>query len=979
MVVRRPSSPYQIGIKPRNPLRLRTFGGLWIEGAQPPVAPGPRRLGLLALVAAAGRRGISRERALGILWPEAEQELARHTLSQTLYSLKRDTGRDWIVAGTELRLDPAIGSDVGELQDALAAGDHEAAARLYSGVFLEGFYIPGAPEFERWVEDERARLRDAVTRAAEQAAVQADRKGDYAAAVRVWTRLTELDPLSARYAAGRMRVLAAAGDRASALDHARRHEALVRRELDADVDPAIRQLVLALKAERPSAPPVAGPRPASASVSAGAAPEPSLSSAPPDGAPERVSPGSRPRRATALLLGVALLLLLGVTVLRPGELRQTPFLAVGALRTPELGDTSSLGPMLRDMLATSLGGIDGMQVVANSRLVELTPPALVNEPGATADAARRAGATEVIEGELITEAGTLVLTLRRVDLGRGMVRKGYVVRAAERYALVDSAAATVARDLGLAPSALAIRDVRTSSPEAYLLYNEGLRAYYSFDSPGAYRLFNAALQRDSSFAMAAYYAWNISHFFMDAVTVQREFERMKRLATRTSERERLLIQAEAAVREAPIAVAAAIAETLTVRYPTDPDGHIQLGHVRHAQGDFAAAVASFERAVAIDSAAGATDSPYCRMCLALGHMTHSYMYWDSAGAAERAGRRLIALRPDDPRHWASLGEALLRQGRRAEAEAAVERSGTASLSLVQLTAALHRDLLRWSRLEVDRELLSDLLSPSLETRGDARWLLLLSLRDQGRLREGRALALENRIPGSTRRVQGLAPELILSATLLQGMGRPDSAAKLLHAEAQRVLASTGLPPGWRARDATWRLTLAGTAYAAAGDTAAVRRLADSIEVIGQESNFGRDPLLHHYLRGILLRQAGRHAEAVDQLRRALWSITDGYTQINLALARSLLALGRAADAIAVLRPAIHGGVDGSNTYTSRTELHEAMALAFERAAQPDSAAVHWRTVASAWRRADPELRAQYERARDAAPGTPARASSRSPQ
>ncbi|HJR36396.1 MAG TPA: BTAD domain-containing putative transcriptional regulator [Gemmatimonadales bacterium] len=961
-------------------MRLRTFGGLWIEGEQPPAALGPRRLGLLALVAASGRRGISRERALGILWPEAEQELARHTLSQTLYSLKRDTGRDWIVAGTELRLDPAIGSDVGELQDALAAGDHEAAARLYSGVFLEGFYVPGAPEFERWVEDERARFRDAVTRAAEQAAVQADRKGDYAAAVRVWTRLTELDPLSARYAAGRMRVLAAAGDRASALDHARRHEALVRRELDAEVDPAIRQLVLALKAERPSAPPVAGIRPVSASITAGAAPEPSLSNAPPDGEPERVSSRSRPRWVAALLLGVALLLVFGVTMLRPSKPRQIPFLAVGALRTPELGDTSSLGPMLRDMLATSLGEIDGMQVVANSRLVELTPPALANEPSATADAARRAGATEVMEGELITEAGQLVLTLRRVDLGSGMVRKGYVVRATERYALVDSAAATVARDLGLAPPALAVRDVRTSSPEAYLLYNEGLRAYYSFDSPGAYRLFNAALERDSSFAMAAYYAWNIGHFFMDAVTVQREFERMKRLAPRTSERERLMIQAEAARREAPIRVAVAIAETLAVRYPTDPDGHILLGHVRNGEGDLAGAVASFEKAIAIDSAAGSTTGPYCRMCLALGHMTHTYMWWDSAGAAERAGRRLIALRPDEPKHWASLGEALLRQGRRAEAEAAVERSGTGGLTLVQLNAALHRDLLRWSRLEeLDRELLSDLMSPSLEIRGDARWLLLLSLRDQGRLREGRALALENRIPESTRRVQGLGPELILSATLLQGMERPDSAAKLLHAEARRVLASTDRPPGWRARDATWRLTLAGTAYAAAGDTALVRRLADSVEVIGKGSNFGRDPLLHHYLRGIRLQHAGRHAEAVDQLRRSVWSVTDGYTQINLTLARSLLALGRAADAIAVLRPAIHGGVDGSNTYTSRTELHEAMALAFERAGQGDNAMVHWRTVESAWRRADPELRARYERARAAALGNPARASSRSPQ
>jgi hypothetical protein len=96
------------------------------------------------------------------------------------------------------------------------------------------------------------------------------------------------------------------------------------------------------------------------------------------------------------------------------------------------------------------------------------------------------------------------------------------------------------------------------------------------------------------------------------------------------------------------------------------------------------------------------------------------------------------------------------------------------------------------------------------------------------------------------------------------------------------------------------------------------------------------------------------------------SLTDGYTQINLALGRSLLALRRPAEAVAVLRPAIHGGVDGSNTYTSRTELHEAMAEAFEQAGNRDSAMAHYRTVEQAWRHADPEFAERYRRARAAA-------------
>jgi Tfp pilus assembly protein PilF len=83
----------------------------------------------------------------------------------------------------------------------------------------------------------------------------------------------------------------------------------------------------------------------------------------------------------------------------------------------------------------------------------------------------------------------------------------------------------------------------------------------------------------------------------------------------------------------------------------------------------------------------------------------------------------------------------------------------------------------------------------------------------------------------------------------------------------------------------------------------------------------------------------------------------------VALARSLLALRRYDEAIAVLRPAIHGGVDGSNTYTSRPELHEAMAQVFAQAGQPDSAAAHYRTVEQAWRQADPEFSERYRRAK----------------
>jgi len=140
-------------------------------------------------------------------------------------------------------------------------------------------------------------------------------------------------------------------------------------------------------------------------------------------------------------------------------------------------------------------------------------------------------------------------------------------------------------------------------------------------------------------------------------------------------------------------------------------------------------------------------------------------------------------------------------------------------------------------------------------------------------------------------------------------------------------------------------------------------MADSTEQIGKGSNWVRDLRLHHFLRGLLLQRQGHHAEAVEAFRRALVSTSDGFTRINLEMGKSLMAVGRAQEAIAILQPALRGGVDGSNSYVTHTELREALALAFELAGQRDSAVVHWRAVESAWRRADPQFRDRYQRAK----------------
>src|SRR5437870_5461633 len=235
-------------------LRLRTLGGLAVEGELPPAlgaATQRRPLALLALLALARDRGVSRDKLLAYLWPESSAEKARHLLNQALYSLRRDLTADELFLGSsELRLNPTVlPVDAREFEDAVDRGDAERAGALYAGPFLDGFFLSGAPEFEHWVETERARLARRAERALETLAGTATARGNHPAAVDWWRRLTALDPLSSRFAIGLMEALAAAGDRAGALRHARVHEQLVAQEPETSPDGRVAALVQRLRAE----------------------------------------------------------------------------------------------------------------------------------------------------------------------------------------------------------------------------------------------------------------------------------------------------------------------------------------------------------------------------------------------------------------------------------------------------------------------------------------------------------------------------------------------------------------------------------------------------------------------------------------------------------------------------------------------------------------------------------------------------------
>jgi len=229
-------------------LRLLTFGGLnLLVGGQATTgsATRRRRLALLALLAVARDRGLHRDKVQAYLWPESDTERARHGLNQLVYFQRRHLGSGELFLGKKtLRLNhDAITTDVWDFEDAVDAGAYEAAVRLYSGPCLDGFFLRGAPGFERWGEDQRTRLAGRCAQALGALAKAAAVNGDYHQAVAWWRRAADLNPFDTDAVLRLAEALVAMGDRAAAVRHAQHHEKLLRTELGLTPDPRVVQLI----------------------------------------------------------------------------------------------------------------------------------------------------------------------------------------------------------------------------------------------------------------------------------------------------------------------------------------------------------------------------------------------------------------------------------------------------------------------------------------------------------------------------------------------------------------------------------------------------------------------------------------------------------------------------------------------------------------------------------------------------------------
>jgi TolB-like protein/DNA-binding SARP family transcriptional activator len=500
---------------------LRVLGGLSLEDAAGPVtsrATQRRRLAMLAMLARAPQRTLSRDRLIAYLWPESDTEQARHLLSVALYEMRKGLAEELLVArGDEVVLDSErVRVDAEAFERALDGGEPETAVALYAGAFLDGFFLSDAPEFERWVEGERQRLehryRDALERVAEAHGAAGDARG----AVEAWRRVAALDPYSSRIALQLMRALATAGDRAGALQHARVHELLLREEFGTSPDAEVTALAERLREEPgvpPSSPPVApsAPPPPVREVEAEAPAEPAAAIPSTPAAPSLPpppAPPARPRRVRRLALAAVVggAVAVGGLWMAVGRQPETPSIAVLPFSDLSPGrDFEYFGEGLAEEILDALSRVEGLDVAARTSSFVLRQRGMdVVEVG------ERLRVRSVLEGSVRRSGDRLRVRVGLVDEGSGDYlwseeyerRMDDVLRMQDEITLAVVSALKgrlVERD-----SAQAIH-VATRDPQAYDLYLRGRAYWYRRTAEGfqgALASFRGAVARDPGYALA---------------------------------------------------------------------------------------------------------------------------------------------------------------------------------------------------------------------------------------------------------------------------------------------------------------------------------------------------------------------------------------------------------------------------------------------------------------------------------------------
>jgi adenylate cyclase len=490
-------------------IKFLTLGGLDLVradgGKLRSVLAQPKRIALLAYLAACSDATVrSRDSLLGVFWPDRDQDHARHALNQSLYVLRRALGAHVLQSqgdGVTVTRDH-LWCDVYAFNEALEDSRPRDALDLYRGDLLRGFFVSDAPDFERWVETERARLRSLAAGAAWSLAEREAARGDLRDASEWAKQATDLQPHDESAFRRFLTLLDGAGKRPEAIRALERFVARLRNELGLEPAPETVRLGEALRSSR------AETRPATAAGGGIVSSAPAMDSGvtgtllldrPPASRHRSAKPPGSPGDDPA-----------SGSPLEPPAQRAVESIAVlPFMDMSPNADQQYFGDGIAEELISALTTVDGLRVAARTSSFQFkgTTPDV-------RDIGRRLGVETVLEGSVRKSGDRLRITAQLVSAADGfhIWSETYDRELEDVFAIQDEIAGSISDRVRTALTATHPSSVdqplikhHTESLAAYKLYLKG-RYSWSRRTAGALRrgirFFEKAITVDPGYALA---------------------------------------------------------------------------------------------------------------------------------------------------------------------------------------------------------------------------------------------------------------------------------------------------------------------------------------------------------------------------------------------------------------------------------------------------------------------------------------------
>ncbi len=372
-------------------------------------------------------------------------------------------------------------------------------------------------------------------------------------------------------------------------------------------------------------------------------------------APQGGRPGMRPWLPAAAVAGlVAAGILLAQS--RRGDAPATAgpsersVLVMGFENHTSSPDLAWLTTGVPTMLRTGLAEVAGVRVVSDQRLSR-------DDSGVNRrDAARSAGASAVVMGSIFKNGPEYRIDVQVENVEDARILAARSAHGEDVFRLMDDLTHWVRDTVSVepAPSPTPIpplREMTTTSLEAFRLYNEGLQARRHLRVGDARRLLTEAVELDPGFALAYFELQEIARWQKDERSYQSLRAKTLEHQERLPPQKRMMLEAVEIWKKDP-ARAKQILRDVIERSPDEEDAYLQLAHLYRSNYQVDESLSVLERGVV-----AAPQSGYLRLYYGYGLLWQG-RYPEAIHQFEVYSR----INPEEANPWDSMGEAYLIAG-----------------------------------------------------------------------------------------------------------------------------------------------------------------------------------------------------------------------------------------------------------------------------------------------------------------------------